>query len=353
MVLTHRAFSFFRYILCLVVILPIPTGCANLPLFRGIQQFTQCPANPSLHTAAIDSFDSGSVRDNVLWVGRNKIWTLYTGAEFGIPPYNPTIGIASSTDGCSWTKGGQVIKPNPLGRSCSGGVFSPGVLYDSKTDVLTVAVSCVEDPARWYLGPITIAELQVAAGDDWLAPASYKWVQQGETVLVASQDWEGPQGVYAPSLMKQNGTYYMYYSSSARDSYRTGIATAPTAIGPWRKSEQNPITQKSANCEEASPIALKSDSMYMLCDTVGSDRHGMNVFRAAGTALDRAATWTFRGVYDLPGQSEWSRGEIGSQSAVELPDGRILLTYNGKPSGTESDVRQIGFAFFKFQNGLK
>jgi len=349
MVWTSKTVSFLKYILWVAVILPVPTGCADLPLFRGIQHFSQCPVNPGLHTAANDSFDSGSIRDNVLWVGRNKIWTLYTGAEFGIPPYNPTIGIASSSDGCNWTKGGQVIKPNPLVRSCSGGVFSPGVLYDDKTDVLTVAVSCVEDPANWYLGPISISELQVGAGDNWSSAASYKWVQQGDSVLVSSQSWEGTQGVYAPSLMKQNGTYYMYYSSSTKDSYRTGVATAPTAIGPWKKADQNPITQKSANCEEAAPISLKSGSTYLLCDTVGSDRHGMNVFSAEGSAFERPAAWAFRGVYDLPGQSEWSLGEIGSQSAVELPDGRILLTYNGKPSGTESDVRQIGFAFFKFK----
>jgi hypothetical protein len=80
------------------------------------------------------------------------------------------------------------------------------------------------------------------------------------------------------------------------------------------------------------------------------DRRGFNVFSAIGSNPLAASNWSQRGIYDIPDKPNWSSGEIGSQSIIELSDGRILITYNAKPAGTESDVRKIGFAFFEFQN---
>lgn len=341
-----------RSILLLVfILLPLHIGCSSIQYFTGIEQFKECSNNPALSPGPSGDFDGGSVRDNVVWSGRGKIWTLYTAAQFGIPPYYPSIGIASSSDGCTWTKGGQVIVPNSLVRACSGGIFSPAVLYDGKSDVLTIAVSCVDNPSHWYTGPAAIAELQTSAGADWTSPASYSWQNSGQPVLVSSQSWEGTQGVYAPGLTEQNGTYYMYYSSSSPDaSYRIGIASATSPLGPWNKSAKNPITPSSTNCEEPAPLILSSGDTYILCDTVGMDRRGFNVFSAIGSNPLAASNWSQRGIYDIPDKPNWSSGEIGSQSIIELSDGRILITYNAKPAGTESDVRKIGFAFFEFQN---
>ncbi|MEW6355546.1 MAG: hypothetical protein AB1696_04410 [Planctomycetota bacterium] len=49
-------------------------------------------------------------------------------------------------------------------------------------------------------------------------------------------------------VFKDEETYYLYYHGTARDKkkwprggYRIGVATAPHPLGPWRKSERNPI----------------------------------------------------------------------------------------------------------------
>ncbi len=340
-------------VLLVVILPPLHVGCGSIQYFPGIQQFTECTNNPAISPGSPGDFDGGSVRDNVVWLGRGKLWTLYTAAQSGNPPYLPTIGIASSSDGCTWTKGGQVIVPNSSVRICSGGVFSPAVLYDEKSDVLTIAVSCVDDPSSWYSGPAAIAELQTLPGTDWTSTTSYSWQNKGQPVLISSQSWEGSQGVYAPALAEQNGTYYMYYSSSTPDTpYRIGIASSASPLGPWNKSQTNPITPASTNCEEPALLTLSSGSTYMFCDTVGKDLHGINVFSEIGSDPLLASHWLQRGIYDIPDKLTWSLGEIGSQSIIELSDGRILMSYNAKPAGARSDARKIGFAFFTFQKQL-
>lgn len=338
------------FVLSVVLVIPMSIGCANVYTLPVFQQFAACPNNPALSVGPAGSFDGGSVRDNVLWYGRGRLWTLYTAAQFGVPPYNPTIGIAWSSDGCAWTKGGQIISPNLTVPECAGGVFSPGTYYDAQADILTISVSCVSDPAYWYTGPIRIAELQAKAGADWTKSDSYRWQNSGQPVLTNSQSWEGSQGVYAPSIIASGLNYYLYYSSSSSNgTYQAGIAVSGSPTGPWVKSNQNPITPANTNCEEPAPINLSSGKTYLLCDTVGIDRQGVNVFALMGTDPMRRADWAPRGIVDLP-RAAWSAGEIGSQSLVELSDGRILMTYNGKPAGTQSDVRAIGFSFVTFKN---
>ena len=72
----------------------------------------------------------------------------------------------------------------------------------------------------------------------------------GEPVLVsrASQEWEKArwdvnrcnEGVFA---FKKNGTYYMTYSANdtSFEYYGVGVATAEHPLGPWTKSEKNPL----------------------------------------------------------------------------------------------------------------
>lgn len=54
--------------------------------------------------------------------------------------------------------------------------------------------------------------------------------------------WDGGPGVgiEGPFVIKQSGTYYLFYSSWGR-GYEVGIATAKSVRGPWEKAPNNPI----------------------------------------------------------------------------------------------------------------
>ncbi|MDR0902460.1 MAG: glycoside hydrolase family 43 protein [Opitutaceae bacterium] len=66
----------------------------------------------------------------------------------------------------------------------------------------------------------------------------------------ASQPWEKKDGNIneGPSVLKRGGVYYMLYSGNGYTSpdYGVGLATAPSPRGPWEKSPDNPLLQKSA-----------------------------------------------------------------------------------------------------------
>ncbi|HWE85268.1 MAG TPA: family 43 glycosylhydrolase [Terracidiphilus sp.] len=310
-----------------------------------ISGFTECPNNPVLETGNPGDFDAGSVRDGKIWYARGSYWQLYTGAASATSPYSPTIGIAYSSDGCLWRKGGQIIVPNPKMTRCAGGVFSPGAYYDAPVDVLYVYPSCAATPEDWYSGPIYIAQMHAGAGKSWTSPSSYAWDYGGIPVLSAGQDWEGTQGVYAGDVSLVNGTYYMFYSSNTGGVlYQVGIATARSPSGPWTKSASNPITSSTTNFEEPAIAQLGNGDIVLFGDDVGIALHGINVAVGNGDAITTAAGWHQQPIFEFPDTELWSLAEIGSQSIVEAPDGRWLMCYDGMVSGSVTDARTIGCA---------
>ncbi len=61
-------------------------------------------------------------------------------------------------------------------------------------------------------------------------------------MIVNDAPWEGAV-VEAPTLVKREGTYYLFYSGGnfADGTYAVGCATAKTLTGPWTKCAANPI----------------------------------------------------------------------------------------------------------------
>lgn len=64
----------------------------------------------------------------------------------------------------------------------------------------------------------------------------------------ATEPWELVFGKVAegPSIVKQDGLYYMLYSANdfRSQDYAVGYATSDSPFGPWRKSEKNPLLHK-------------------------------------------------------------------------------------------------------------
>ena len=64
----------------------------------------------------------------------------------------------------------------------------------------------------------------------------------------ATEPWELVFGKVAegPSIVKQDGLYYMFYSANdfRSQDYAVGYATSDSPFGSWRKSEKNPLLHK-------------------------------------------------------------------------------------------------------------
>lgn len=66
--------------------------------------------------------------------------------------------------------------------------------------------------------------------------------------ITQSQDWEIISGskwpvTEAPSMLKQNGVYYLFYTGNdfRSPAYNVGYATSTSPLGPWTKNKNNPI----------------------------------------------------------------------------------------------------------------
>ncbi|HWB03694.1 MAG TPA: glycoside hydrolase family 43 protein [Verrucomicrobiales bacterium] len=71
---------------------------------------------------------------------------------------------------------------------------------------------------------------------------------EGEAVRLIQNDtaWEGKM-VEAPTLVRRDGSYYLFYSGGnfADGTYAVGCATAPALSGPWTKCAGNPILKSA------------------------------------------------------------------------------------------------------------
>ena len=72
-----------------------------------------------------------------------------------------------------------------------------------------------------------------------------------QPVVAAMESWENTQNVEwpvaeGPTVVKRNGLYYLLYSANdyRNPDYAVGYATSTTPLGPWEKSDENPIIQK-------------------------------------------------------------------------------------------------------------
>lgn len=102
------------------------------------------------------------------------------------------------------------------------------------------------------------------------------WVQGEPTLcVIPSQAWENPTGALARStegmtVFQHDSTYYMTYSANhyTDPQYGVGYATAPTPLGPWTKSDANPILAQRPEIGVSGPghnsIVRSSDGQLFL-----------------------------------------------------------------------------------------
>ena len=90
----------------------------------------------------------------------------------------------------------------------------------------------------------------------------------GEPVRLVSNDtrWEGPV-VEAPTMCKQDDSYYLFFSGNAYNTinYAVGYATCESAIGPCKDAPENPILK--SNLEK--PPALGPGHQTVVLDKDG------------------------------------------------------------------------------------
>jgi predicted GH43/DUF377 family glycosyl hydrolase len=150
-------------------------------------------------------------------------YLFYTGGDGTVE----RIGLATSTDGTTFTRQGVVLPP------------AGGTAWDSKQ---TRCPSVLKEGSSWkmyYMG---------YTGTAWdgvgLATSSdgFSWTRySGNPVLVSSQNWDRLQTAM-PDVIKVGKTWYMIYTAfgNGSTSWQLGMATSLDGVS-WTKVVINPV----------------------------------------------------------------------------------------------------------------
>lgn len=188
------------------------------------------------------------------------------------------IWLATSKDGIHWDEQGVAVSRGSQGAYDARSVFTPNILVDrgrfylfyqtapdlsqgEKGDFAgtRIGMSWADSP----YGPWTKAEEPVLGPGEWGDPGNYP-----DGPVIERGEWDA-KVVHDPSVIVQNGTYFLYYKSRYfRGPYDTfingdmknwvekeggipigwGTATADNPKGPYVKSPYNPVLIGGHEC---------------------------------------------------------------------------------------------------------
>jgi uncharacterized repeat protein (TIGR01451 family) len=200
----------------------IVTRTAIVNVDGQICSLTKHTGNPVLSVGADGSWDDDDVWGPAVLKegGSYKMW--YAGDEGSNPSQ---IGMATSTNGITWTK--EAANP----------VLSPSQSWETNGVMATSVISDSGLYKMWYTG----------YNSEWVARIGYatspdgvNWTKSGVVLDVGtSGSWED-EDVGEATVIKDGGTYHTWYTGRDGMTSRIGYATSSDGIN-WTKDSANPV----------------------------------------------------------------------------------------------------------------
>ena len=154
-----------------------------------------------------------------------------------------------------------------------------------------------------------------ATSPELLAP---QWQKQAHVLLVQYEEW-GELHVWAPHVIKHNGTYYMYYCGGDDDhtKYKIHLATSQDLMH-WERHPANPMVVDGFDARD--PMILRYEEDWIMYYTATSEPSGGYHVVAAVTSKDLIHWGDKRVVFQHPKQGTYG-------GPTESP---FVVSYRGK-----------------------
>jgi arabinan endo-1,5-alpha-L-arabinosidase len=233
--------------------------------------------------------------------GEHKYEAFYSG--FKASTQHRCIGRAYSADINAFTDDG-----NPLCVSNgSYSVIDPSIFYDSGQHYLLYKddLSSEQGPKRIVIRTINDHGALSSVGPvHYLITPTQAW----ETSGGQPEDCDGPPetdgwaSVEAPTMIKKNGTYYLFYSGNAAcsDKYGIGVAKSSSPTGGFVKYGKNPILSGRGNsyCGVGGQDVTNDGSIlwyhaYKEQTTDGGRCHGDRFLGGQALKWDSSSGWPY------------------------------------------------------------
>jgi len=201
------------------------TGTATINVIDGqICNLTKYTGNPVLSVGAGGNWDDDDVWGPAVLKegGSYKMW--YTGDDGSNPSQ---IGLATSTNGTNWMKeaANPVLSPSETWEA--NGVMAGSVISDSGLYKM------------WYTGYDSSGVARIGYAT---SPDGVTWTKYGSNPVLdvgAAGSWED-EDVSWPTVIKEGGTYHIWYTGYDGMTARIGHATSSNGTS-WTKDTANPV----------------------------------------------------------------------------------------------------------------
>jgi uncharacterized repeat protein (TIGR01451 family) len=275
-------------------------------------------SNPVFDTGTSGSWDEiGVSHPSVIKVG-STYWMWYAGND-GV---NPTrIGLATSSDGVTWTREASNPVLSPTETWEASGVSRPSVLFDGLGYEM------------WYTGVDSGGVIQVgyATSSDGIS-----WVKStGNPVLVVGTggSWDD-EDVSGPTVIKDGHTYHMWFAGHDGSTFRIGHATSSNGII-WNKDPGNPVLDVGG-VGDWDWLAVYSPEIMKIGDTYQLWYSGETIPQAweSGYAESSDGTnWTRKGMLIPEGPPGSFDTNSADHLAVLLEGDTYQIWYSGLDDG--------------------
>jgi predicted GH43/DUF377 family glycosyl hydrolase len=294
-------------------------------------------ANPVLSRGPAGSWDAFEVATpRVLVLGLNSYAMWYTGRD----GRRSQIGIATSTDGVTWTKyaGNPILGPGTTGTWEGLDVEDPCVLYDGGVYMMYYT--------GW--GPASNG-IGLAFSDD-----GFNWVRSPANPVLtpspAGTSWDD-KDVYTPWVRVEGRDYEMWYGATDTIYRAIGHATSLDGIT-WTKLLRPVLDPQPLEAVTYAPCVLKTSSQYQMWYGAA---HENVVGGVTPGVIDHALSldgveWTSNQTVLSPGGIRaWDGGALRSACVVN-DAGRLEMWYEARgisASDSTQGSSSIGLATYE------
>ncbi len=241
--------------------------------------------------------------------GIYRMW--YTGTQAAVPVPNRYIRYATSVDGKNWNRMGIVIGPN---ATLEDRVYAPTVIEDGGIYKMWYVGDDRDFPWGSYIFYAT-------------SPDGYTWTRQG---LVLPKAFEGTYdyvGVSFPAVLKDGGTYKIWYTGYDDINYRILYATSPDGESWTYQNLAIDVGMSPGDYDYLfafEPAVVKdANGMYHIWYSGCNGTH----FRILNATSPDGLTWTKQGLsLDVLPDSQEDVGVLAG-TVIMLPSSVVTMWY--------------------------
>lgn len=186
-------------------------------------------SNPILNVGSGGAWDDYSVIPEEVWIEGATWYMLYAGRQSGGPW---KMGLATSSDGVTWTKSGSNPVMSPTASTWDSAWVDPGsvIKIGSTYYCYYSGGTSIADLTTWAIGLATSTDLTT-------------WTKSGNNPLLSGVPATWEKGVSHPMVRAFGSTYAMFYYAQeiTPNNTRIGLATSSALDSGWTRDASNPI----------------------------------------------------------------------------------------------------------------